>query len=264
MLTTAPTSHLAEATPYDDGALYDLLFDQFDYGLDFYLGLARAAKGPVLDVTCGTGRVLLPCLQAGVDIDGLDFFPAMLETLRGKAAALGFKPALYQADMAGFQLARRYALIVIPFNAFVHNLTTEAQLATLRSGREHLLPGGMLAFDTGFPGAAMITAPENTRVLEMETKHPRTGLPVRLFDTRCFDRVRQLQSSRIEIEMLDNTGNIATTHCSQTTTRWIYQFEMELLLRLAGFERFKIAGAFDGRPLLNDTDAMIVQAWKEE
>jgi SAM-dependent methyltransferase len=264
MPTTSPTAHLSEATPYDDGALYDVLFDRFDYGLEFYLGLARAAKGPVLDVTCGTGRVLLPCLQAGVDIDGLDFFPSMLETLRGKASMLGFKPALYQADMAGFKLARPYALIAIPFNAFVHNLTTDAQLATLYSCREHLQPGGMLAFDIGFPGAAMITAPENTRVLELETSHPKTGLPVRLFDTRCFDRVRQLQSSRIEIEMLDNAGNIAVTHASQTTTRWIYQFEMELLLRLAGFERFKISGAFDGRPLLNDTDAMIVQAWKDK
>src|ERR1043166_1471288 len=186
MSTTAPA---LEATPYDDGGLYDALFDQFDYGLEFYVGLALAAKGPVLDVTCGTGRVLLPCLQAGVDIDGLDLFPAMLGTLREKAAALGFKPALYQADMAGFQRARRYGLIVIPFNAFVHNLTTDAQIATLRSCHEHLLPGGMLAFDIGFPGAAMITAPENTRVLEMETSHPKTGLPVRLFDTRCFDRV---------------------------------------------------------------------------
>jgi SAM-dependent methyltransferase len=263
MSTTPPTPH-AQATPYDDGALYDVLFDQFDYGLEFYLGLARAAKGPVLDVTCGTGRVLLPCLRAGVEIDGLDLFPAMLATLRAKAESLGFKPALYQADMAGFQLARHYALIVIPFNAFVHNLTTDAQLAALRSCREHLLPGGMLAFDIGFPGAAMITAPENTRQLELETSHPKTGLPVRLFDTRCFDRVRQLQSSRIEIEMLDGAGNITATHSSQTTTRWIYQYEMELLLRSVGFKRFKISGAFDGRPLLNDTDVMIVQAWKDE
>src|SRR5216117_2081445 len=100
MPTTPPPT---EATPYDDGALYDVLFDRFDYGLEFYVGLARAAKGPVLDVTCGTGRVLLPCLQAGVDIEGLDLFPAMLATLQDKAAALGFNPALHQADMAGFQ-----------------------------------------------------------------------------------------------------------------------------------------------------------------
>ena len=53
------------ATPFDDGALYDLFFEQFDYGLKFYLDLAQAAGGPVLDVACGTGRVMLPMLKAG-------------------------------------------------------------------------------------------------------------------------------------------------------------------------------------------------------
>ena len=76
-----------DVTPYDDGALYDLFFERLDYGLDFYLGLARSKGGPVLDVACGTGRVLLPMLEAGFDVDGVDLFPAMIERLREKAAA---------------------------------------------------------------------------------------------------------------------------------------------------------------------------------
>ena len=52
-------------TPFDDGELYDILLGDFDYGLDFYVDLARRAGGPVLDIGCGTGRVMLPCLQAG-------------------------------------------------------------------------------------------------------------------------------------------------------------------------------------------------------
>jgi SAM-dependent methyltransferase len=250
-----------DATPFDDGALYDLFFDSFDYGLKFYLELARAAQGPVLDVACGTGRVLLPMLQEGFDADGLDFFPAMLERLRQKASALGMSPQLYQADMASFRLSRQYELILIPFNAFIHNLTAEAQLGCLTCCREHLLPGGQLAFDTFFPGAALITAPQNTRALEAEITHPKTGLPVRLFDTRSFDLVRQIQHSRVEIEMLDSSGNVTATHRSQTTLRFIYKTEMELLLKLAGFKKFQISGDFEGRPLTNDTDAMIVQAW---
>src|SRR5205823_2500142 len=100
-----------EATPFDDGALYDILLGQIDYGNEFYRDLVRAANGPVLDVACGTGRVLLPCLQAGVDIEGLDLFPAMLDQLRKKAAALGLRPTLHEADMRSFRLERRYALI---------------------------------------------------------------------------------------------------------------------------------------------------------
>jgi len=254
-------SQINEATPFDDGALYDLFFERFDLGLDFYLGLAQEAAGPVLDVACGTGRIMLPCLKAGVDVEGLDLFPGMLTRLRHKASALGFDPRLHQANMASFRLARRYALIMIPFNAFVHNLTTDDQLATLETCREHLAPGGLLAFDTYFPGPAAIAAPDGARELEMEIAHPKTGLPARMWDTRSFDRVQQLQHSFVEIEMLDAKGMVIATHPSKTTVRWIYKAEMELLLRIAGFARWRVLGGFDGRPLLHETDAMIVQAW---
>jgi hypothetical protein len=97
--------------------------------------------------------------------------------------------------------------------------------------------------------------------VELEILHPETDLPVRLWDTRTFDRVRQLQFSYNEIEMLDAEGKVVATHPSQFTTRWIYKTEMELPLRIAGLARWQILGGFDGRSLLQETDAMIVQAW---
>ncbi|MCI0744870.1 MAG: class I SAM-dependent methyltransferase [Verrucomicrobia subdivision 3 bacterium] len=265
MNTPIPTQSgpATNATPFDDGALYDLLLGDFDLGLDFYVGLAKAARGPVLDVACGTGRILIPCLKAGVDVEGLDLFPAMLTRLREKASALGFNPTLHQADMAKFRLSRRYALIMIPFNAFPHNLTTDDQLACLQTCREHLQPGGLLAFDTVFPGLHWIGTTSGTRVLEGEIAHPDTGLPVRMWDTRTFERVQQLQHSYNEVEVLDAARKVVATFPSKTTLRWIYKPEMELLLRTAGFARWQILGDFDGRPLEKETDAMIVQAWTE-
>jgi SAM-dependent methyltransferase len=263
MSTPAVTAEAAvDATPFDDGALYDVLLDGIDWGIDFYLGLARAAGGPVLDVCCGTGRVMLPCLKAGLDVDGVDLSPHMLARLREKAEPLGFRPRLYEMSMSAFRIDRRYALVMIPFNSFVHNLTADDQLATLARCREHLLPGGLLAFDTYFPSAAYVTQPDNVRVLEGETKHPETGLPVRGYDIRSFDRVEQLQHSLNEIEFLDAAGNVAVTHRNKTTVRWIYKSEMELLLRLSGFKRWQILGGYDGRPLERETDDMIVKAWK--
>jgi SAM-dependent methyltransferase len=256
-----PPPITTDRTPFDDGALYDIILGRLDFGLDFYRGLAQAAGGPVLDVACGTGRILLPCLQRGLDVDGLDLSAGMLATLREKAAALGLRPRVYEASMSSFRLSRRYALIMIPFNAFVHNLTTDDQLACLVCCREHLQPGGLLVFDTFFPNPAIITAPDNTRVLELETTHPETGLPVRLFDTRSFNRVEQHQHSENDIEMLDAAGNVTAVHRSRTTIRWIYKYEMELLLRVAGFARWRISGDFDRRPLVRETDAMIVEAW---
>jgi SAM-dependent methyltransferase len=164
-----------EPSPFDDGELYDILCQGLDYGIDFYVALAREARGPVLEIACGTVRVLVPMLQAGADVDGLDLFAPMLDTARRKAAALGFSPSLHQGDMANFQMPRRYTLAMITFNAFCHMLTTEDQLRCLRCIREHLLPGGLLAFDGAFPGLEWIGAPQDQRVLEGETIDPRTG-----------------------------------------------------------------------------------------
>jgi SAM-dependent methyltransferase len=250
-------------TPFDDGDIYDLVGSDIPYGLDFYVGLARGASGPVLDVACGTGRILLPCLQAGVDIEGLDLFEPMLKKLREKANASRLSPRLYQADMSEFALPRRYRLVMIPFNAFIHNMTQEAQIACLQRCREHLEPGGMLAFDTFFPSLEIVGTPANTRVLEGELPHPQTGLPMRMYDTRTFDRVAQTQYSLNELELLDADGRVQVVHRSEARARYIYKEEMKLLLRVAGFARWEIYGDFDLRPLTLETDAMVVMAWNE-
>jgi SAM-dependent methyltransferase len=245
---------------FDDGDNYDLVAKDLPYGLDFYVALAREANGPVLDIACGTGRILLPCLQAGVDIEGLDLFESMLNTLRAKAAALGLTPRLHQADMSDFSLPRRFGLIMIPFNAFIHNMTQETQIRCLRLCCEHLLPGGVLAFDTFFPSIEIVGTPPHTRVLEGEVPHPETGLPMRMYDTRTFDRVAQEQYSINELELLSADGSVETVHRSQVRSRYVYKHEMELLLRVAGFARWEIYGDFDRRPLTRENDAMIVLA----
>jgi SAM-dependent methyltransferase len=251
-----------DSSPFDDGELYDVLLKDFPYGVDFYVELARQARGPVLEIACGTGRILLPCLQAGAAVDGLDLYEPMLARLRKKAAALGLAPRLYQADMSNFRLPGRYALITITFNAFIHNLTQEAQIRCLELCREHLEPGGLLALDTFFPAQAIIGGPENIRALELETRDPRTGLLLRMYDTRRFDRVQQIQHSLTEVEAVGADGTISPVQCSRFRTRYIYKAEMALLLRVAGFRRWEILGGFDRRPLTQETDSMVVLAWR--
>lgn len=262
-MTTEPPIPNPERTPFQDAELYEILFNDFGFDRDFYVELAREAGGPVLEVTCGTGRVLLPCLEAGAEIDGVDSSADMLDVLRRKAAARGLAPQLYQADMRDFTLPRRYALITIPFNGFVHNLTTEDQLQCLRTCRKHLAAGGVLVFNVYFPGPEVLNSPQDVPVLEHEAPHPVTGLPVRLYDTRSLNLVEQVQTSRMEIQELDAEGRVSARHPSTTAMRWIYKPEMELLLRVAGFPRWQLCGDFDRRPLTRDTDQMIVFAWNE-
>jgi SAM-dependent methyltransferase len=260
-LTTGEHAAADAPSPYTRADLYDLLFSDYTADLGFYLGIAKAAGGPVLDVACGTGRVLLRALEAGLDADGVDDSGDMLERLRVNAAAHGLTPRVIRGDMRAFRMPRRYRCVMIPFNAFAHNLTADDQLGTLRGCREHLLPGGRLVFDVFSVTPAMLATPVAEPVLELETKHPETGLLLRLYDGRRLDVATQTQHSQIAIEELDAGGAVARTHRFATVVRWIHPSEMELLLRLAGFARWEITGGFDGRPVADHEGAIVVSAW---
>jgi SAM-dependent methyltransferase len=249
--------------PYARPDLYDLLFEGIEFDLAFYRELASAAQGPVLDLACGTGRVLLPLLEAGVEIEGVDASARMLERLREKARARGLAPRVHQASMSAFDLGRRFRVVMIPFNSFVHNLTPDDQIATLRRCHEHLEPGGVLAFDFFAATPTMLAVPHGSRVLEHEAPHPETGLPVRVWDARDLDVVTQTQHSRIEIEELGESGGVAKTHRFETRVRWVQPAEMELLLRLAGFAHRALWGDFARGPLTAGTAHVVAEAWRD-
>lgn len=255
---------------YIEPDLYDAAYGWWRDDIPFYVAQARAAAGPVLEVACGTGRVHLPLLQAGADADGFDLHPGFLEVLKRKAAALGLAPRVVQADMRDFTMPRRYALVVIPFRAFLHNLTIEDELRTLRCCREHLEPGGRLVLDLFHPTFERLVEPNGEWRHELDFAHPVTGAPLSLWSRGVRDRVAQTMHADMELRELEDgaTGpareaRVLARHPHSVDLRWIYKGEMELLLRAAGFTRWEVAGGFDGRPLLHDTDLMIWTAGKD-
>ncbi|MEM4359631.1 MAG: methyltransferase domain-containing protein [Candidatus Bilamarchaeaceae archaeon] len=127
---------------YDEIAdMYDLIYVG-DFDIDFYEREAKEANGPVLEVGCGTGRVLLELLKKGIDIEGIDISKEMLRILKNKAKIRGLSPHVYYADMRDFSLKRRYGMIIIPYRTFLHLSTDVDRLATLKNIYKHLLPGG--------------------------------------------------------------------------------------------------------------------------
>jgi len=248
---------------YIEPDLYDACYGWWRDDIPFYVAAARAAAGPVLEVACGTGRVHLPLLQAGADADGCDLHAGFLAVLRRKAAALGLTPRVVQADMRDFTRPRRYALVVIPFRAFLHNLTIEDELRTLRCCREHLEPGGRLLLDLFHPTFERLVEPDGEWRHERDFAHPGTGAPLSLWSRGTRDRVHQTMHADMELRELDEGGEVLARHPHAVDLRWIYQGEMELLLRIAGFSRWEVAGGFDGRPLAKDTDLMVWTAWKD-
>lgn len=246
--------------PYTRPDLYDVLFADLDFDLPYYLAKARAAQGPVLDVCCGTGRLLLPMLEAGVDADGVDLHPGMLARARAKADQGGFRPRLVAASMSDFTMPRQYAAVLIPFNAFAHNLTPEDQLATLRCCHRHLSPDGLFAFDAFRGTAQMLAEPYSSPVLEREVTHPEGDHPVQIWDGRSFDLERQIQHSRIEVRELDAERQLVATHRFETDVRWVQPEEIEGLLRRAGFADIRLFGGFAGEPVTDATSWLVIEA----
>jgi len=253
----------SEIADYMKPEVYDLAYSWLTDDIPFYVERAKEAGGPVLEAGCGTGRVLLPTLQAGVDIDGFDIHPGMIEVLKQKAAGLALSPHVAVADMRDFTMPRRYGLITIPFRAFQHLLTTADQVAALRCMREHLESGGALVFNVFFPIFEKMAQPDGEQILEREFTNQATGLPVAMYVTRQTDRVNQVL--RIEREMVesDARGYAGATHRDRFSMRWTWKPEMELLLGAAGFTRWSVTGGFDGRPLEKDPTEMVWTAWKD-
>ena len=94
----------------------------------FYRAIIEREGGPALDVGCGTGRLLLDYLSAGLDVDGVDVSPEMLALCREKAAAIGLAPTLYEQAMETLDLPRRYRVIFVPSSS-IQLLTDERDAA---------------------------------------------------------------------------------------------------------------------------------------
>ena len=134
----------------------------------FFVQMARDSGGPVLEIGCGTGRVLIPTAQAATEIVGLDASPAMLARCREKLSrepqAVQSRAKLVEADMRHFDLARlpgvrpSFALATVPFRPAQHLLTVEDQLACLASIHRHLAARGRLGEEPEF------TLPDGRRV----------------------------------------------------------------------------------------------------
>ena len=110
----------------------------------FFLDLIHRYGQPVLDVGCGTGRLLLDYLAQGIDIDGVDNSPEMLAICRRKGEALGLTPTVYEQYIERLALPRRYRTIIVPSSSLQLVVDPEAAQEALRCLVAHLEPGGAL------------------------------------------------------------------------------------------------------------------------
>jgi ubiquinone/menaquinone biosynthesis C-methylase UbiE len=219
----------------------------------FYRQMAHRAGGPVLELGCGTGRVLLPIARDGIGCVGLDASPAMLEILRAKAPPPNLELVLGRMEQFDFG-ERRFSLITMPFRAMSHLHDVETQLAALDCIRRHLAPSGVFAFDVFDPKLermALAAEPEH-----IAAKFMHDGVEIRRWDSVQRDHSRQVMKMRFRFE----GGPPETTGSGEVQMRWFYRFELEHLLVRGGFSRLTFFGGFDGRPWRAGGETIVLAA----
>jgi SAM-dependent methyltransferase len=203
----------------------------------------------VLELGCGTGRVLLPIAALGIACVGVDASPAMLAALRAKNPPSNLE--LVEARMETFDLGgRHFRLVTSPFRAFLHLLDVESQLAALANIRKHLAPGGVFAFDVFDPKLAWLTAPAEAE--RVDATFRRDGVEIRRFAKTRTDLATQIMEITFRFEPAEADG--ATT----VRLRWFYRYELEHLLARAGFTEFTIYGGYDKRPWRPEGETIIL------
>ncbi|HUS17221.1 MAG TPA: class I SAM-dependent methyltransferase [Chloroflexia bacterium] len=240
---------------------YDLENADFTEDLDYWLELADEAGDPLLELGCGTGRVLLNLARRGHAITGLDNSPEMLARLHTKLEAassrhLAAAPQIVQAGLEDFELAQRYRLALMPFNTFMHLLTTDAQLAVLARIRRHLVPGGLLALDMPNPGDAY--AAEHQGVT-LERTFADGDRIVQQFSSIAIDRAAQLAQITWNYDATDPAGAVERS-IVPLTLRYTFPAEMRLLLERSGLSLTHLYGDYDRSPFVDGSPRMLAVA----
>jgi SAM-dependent methyltransferase len=225
----------------------------------FYTALAADAGGPVLELGCGTGRVLAPCAAAAGGGVGVDSSPAMLERARRRLAAAGLadRVELHLGDMRTVRLGRRFPLVTIPFRSMFHLPGDDEWLAALATVRAHLGPGGRFAGDVFVPDPEVLTSRNDHHGFAGEVRHPDTGQRVALWEHNSFDPVAQVAHKRRVTEILDDDGLVLERRHRLLDVHFRYPNEVLRLLAAAGLTVEQVLGGFDGRPLDSGAEDLI-------
>lgn len=224
---------------------YDLEYGHKDDDVAFYLDAAEQYGAPVLEIGTGTGRIALELAVHGHTVWGIDNSAQMLKKAAQKRkrlpAPLRQRIVLKQADMRAFRLRKSFSLAIIPFRAFLHNLTVPEQLQTLRRIHTHLQPGGRLAFDLFVPIYHVLCKTEwKLEIPQEDLAEAQSG--VSITSIVRHDPVQQLL--RIE-----NTYHGSKRDRKATMWyRYIFRYEMEALLIAAGYELERCSSGFNEEP----------------
>ena len=205
--------------------VYDAFSSVMTEDIEFYVSLAAEAKGPVVELAVGTGRVAIPvALRTGRRVIGIDVSPGMLEVARRHAAAAGVGLDLRLGDMRELALEERTDLVICPFRSLLHLHGHEERVEVMRRVREALVPGGRFAWNAFVFDPAIADDIDGVWRAEHGVRNRST-----------YDRAER----RVDLEL--ESGAVVPLW-------WVEREEWDAAIDAAGLEVEALYGWFDRRP----------------
>jgi SAM-dependent methyltransferase len=215
---------------YDDlGERYDTWSSSMTEDIAFYIELALAADGPVVELAVGAGRVAIPVARAiGRPVLGIDTSAAMLDIAHRAAGTAGLDLDLRLADMRTLELARPAALIYCPYRSLLHLPTWADRRQTFVAVAAALRPGGRFAWNA--------FAHDPHLAVQLDGRHQDLPVPHTVHYIRAPNR----------IDIVLDDGPTTTLHWA-TLNEWLG------LIECSGLVIEHTYGGFDHQPLADDS-----------
>lgn len=203
--------------------------------LPFYMDYALQAQGPILEPMCGTGRFIIPMLQAGLGAHGFDASPHMLDALKQKYAAItDIPPAVKQAFVQDFSSDTRYQLIFVPYGSWGLIIDQEISKKCLSIMYQHLRPGGKFIIEI----ETVTSAPQESGFWQSAQCKRDDDSIIELNALICYEKESQIFTSHCRYDLITQ-GKIVETE-KEVFQQYLYQFdEMDGMLAEAGFSSIK-------------------------
>ena len=247
---------------YADPWLYDHEYRRRRADVNWYRARARSLGGDVLELGCGSGRVLVPLVRDGLHVVGVDASQPMLvrcqERLARLAPSARDRARLVRADFRALPFARRWPVIICPFNAMMH-LYSRDDLSRFFDGvRDRLAPGGRFVFDILNPDLKWLNRDPHRRWARTRFKDPRSGASWIYTTNHFYDAATQIAWIRIFYDALDAPSEkLPRTRVVRLAHRQIFPEELLLLLDNAGFTVEERLGDFDGSAFTGDSESQV-------
>ena len=233
---------------------YDAIHQQLTDDIPLLVEIAQQQNGPILELGCGTGRLLVPLAETKLPLTGLDNADAMLAVAEPRITALK-NVELVSADMTQFSLNKQFALCIISYNTLTH-LNTSQIVSTLKCIKKHLSADGLLLIDTINP--FMLAAIDDQDSFEPEAafNDPQSSAPILQSARYQADHANQA----VSIEWLYENQDSGESVSAETTHNYHYPHLLQMLLNEQGYSIETIYGDYDKTPFDEESDRLIISA----